>query len=158
MNTRDQALDGLRGIAILLVLVGHLIEIQPTSALTGWLNQAIKSLWIGVDLFFVLSGYLITDILVRTRQDARRVRNFYMRRALRIFPAYYLIVIGTVLVVTAFHGDARIVADTISITRDICGRWRSRSSSTCCGPGWSGAAVPSSCRGSASRCSAPPCC
>ena len=119
MNTRDQALDGLRGIAILLVLVGHLIEIQPTSALTGWLNQAIKSLWIGVDLFFVLSGYLITDILVRTRQDARRVRNFYMRRALRIFPAYYLIVIGTVLVVTAFHGDARIVADTVGFTPSL---------------------------------------
>lgn len=113
MTGRDQALDGLRGIAILLVLACHLLQFQPTSLLTTWLNLLSKSLWIGVDLFFVLSGFLITGILIRTRQHAHRVRNFYVRRTLRIFPAYYLMVLATVSVVWAFHSNPRIVEDTL---------------------------------------------
>ena len=69
------ALDGIRGVAILLVIVYHCHELRA-----GWL---------GVDLFFVLSGYLITGILVGATQQARYFRNFFARRALRIFPPYY---------------------------------------------------------------------
>src|SRR6476659_1880231 len=56
--------------------------------------------WIGVDLFFVLSGYLITTLLLDRRGGRRPLRDFYARRALRILPLYYLVV-GTIVVVSA---------------------------------------------------------
>jgi len=85
------ALDGMRGVAILLVLVFHL---------TSWAHEAApSSLWrvtgfgyIGVDLFFVLSGFLITGILSDARGSKGYFLNFYMRRVLRIFPLYYALV------------------------------------------------------------------
>jgi len=112
MTSRIMAMDGLRGIAILLVLACHLLEMRPES---GWLNQLSKSMWIGVDLFFVLSGFLITSNLIRTRTDAQRARNFYARRILRIFPAYYLVVLGTVVLVWQLNPDERVVADTTGL-------------------------------------------
>lgn len=84
------ALDGLRGVAILLVLMTHLWS-YPTGHPTLNLLAAIG--WSGVDLFFVLSGFLITGILWDTRQQPRYWRNFLGRRALRIFPLYYLLLV-----------------------------------------------------------------
>lgn len=72
------ALDGLRGIAIGLILLHHCF------------GKLFGFCWIGVDLFFVLSGFLITRILLDTKNDAHYLRNFFARRVLRIFPAYYL--------------------------------------------------------------------
>jgi hypothetical protein len=69
-------LDGLRGIAILLVIVFHNF---------GFINYFSFG-WLGVDLFFVLSGFLITDILLRTADQPNYLKNFYIRRALRIAP------------------------------------------------------------------------
>ena len=109
MNRRIDALDGLRGVAILLVLACHLIDLKPVGA---WPNLISKGLFVGVDLFFVLSGFLITGILLRTADDPHRTRNFYVRRALRIFPAYYTVVLATTAVVCLWHTDARIVTDT----------------------------------------------
>jgi peptidoglycan/LPS O-acetylase OafA/YrhL len=77
-------LDGIRGLAILLVLVIHLYP--PAS---GWEHRLRSGCWCGVDLFFVLSGFLITGILLDSRGTPHYFRNFYMRRALRIFPLYY---------------------------------------------------------------------
>lgn len=74
-------LDGLRGVAILGVLLFH----------TGRFSLG----WTGVVLFFVLSGYLITGILLDGKQRPAYFRNFYARRALRIFPAYYLMLLLT---------------------------------------------------------------
>ena len=85
------ALDGLRGVAILLVLVSHLMLFNDrTGSRLGDSLSALRGLgWAGVDLFFVLSGFLITGILYDTLGDPRYFRSFYMRRFLRIFPLYY---------------------------------------------------------------------
>jgi peptidoglycan/LPS O-acetylase OafA/YrhL len=86
------ALDGLRGVAVLLVLLRHLPEVVPDLfAGQDWLHTAIGGGYLGVDIFFVLSGFLITSLLAemfeRTGDGARVWRNFYGRRALRLLPA-----------------------------------------------------------------------
>ena len=90
------ALDGVRGIAILLVLVFHALLVWGIVRLTFptlWIDRFVIRVggtgWAGVDLFFVLSGFLITRILLNARDGAGYFRVFYARRALRIFPLYY---------------------------------------------------------------------
>lgn len=87
------ALDGLRGLAILLVVVYHNF---------GFINYFFFG-WLGVDLFFVLSGFLITDILLKTLQDKHYLKNFYLRRVLRIFPLYYLCLVLFLLVIPRLY-------------------------------------------------------
>ena len=95
------ALDGVRGMAILLVLLSHftLREYWPSERL----YYIVQSGWIGVDLFFVLSGFLITGILLDSRGKPNYFGNFYRRRALRIFPLYYFVVIVTWITVVFFE-------------------------------------------------------
>lgn len=95
---RIPGLDGVRGIAILLVLVLHCFAFLPNSPLTKALHYVISGMWLGVDLFFVLSGFLITRILIETRGTPNYFRYFYARRVFRILPAYYL-VLGFILLV-----------------------------------------------------------
>lgn len=87
------ALDGVRGLAIFVVLFAHAainVPPGPWPSLAGRLYFTLCSFgWIGVDLFFVLSGFLITRILIEARQSPGYFRNFYARRSLRIFPLYY---------------------------------------------------------------------
>jgi peptidoglycan/LPS O-acetylase OafA/YrhL len=87
------ALDGLRGLAILLVVVYHNF---------GFTNYFFFG-WLGVDLFFVLSGFLITDILLKSFGSPYYLRNFYTRRILRIFPVYYISLIIFLLVLPHIH-------------------------------------------------------
>jgi peptidoglycan/LPS O-acetylase OafA/YrhL len=78
-------LDGLRAVSILMVLGFH--QLGP---FTGWLGTRLNG-WVGVDLFFIISGFLITFILLkeRARRGTFSLRNFYIRRWLRICPAFY---------------------------------------------------------------------
>ncbi|HEX7667829.1 MAG TPA: acyltransferase [Polyangiaceae bacterium] len=85
-------LDGVRGLAVLLVMAHHLGWTMPD---TTWLGALVHTAclrgFVGVDLFFVLSGYLITGGLIAPSPLATgaRMKRFYVRRALRIFPLYY---------------------------------------------------------------------
>ncbi len=87
-------LDGIRGIAILVVLVSHFgsTATSNNASLGRFLNEAFNLGWIGVDLFFVLSGFLITGILLDSKGSSRYFSSFYARRTLRIFPLYFLYV------------------------------------------------------------------
>jgi len=87
------ALDGIRGVAILLVVLSHLTPTGPNArhGISHLIVRLSDSGTIGVDLFFVLSGFLITGILLRSKNSRRYFINFYGRRALRIFPIYYFV-------------------------------------------------------------------
>jgi len=85
MGAHIRAIDGLRGIAILLVLLHHFGLFQPG--------------WAGVDIFFVISGFLITGILLRTKNSPHYFGHFYARRALRILPLYYVSILLFYLVI-----------------------------------------------------------
>ena len=88
------ALDGLRGVAIILVLIVHFNIIGRASGAEGIALRAVLAGWVGVDLFFVLSGFLITGILYRAKGRQRFFSTFYWRRTLRIFPLYYAVLAG----------------------------------------------------------------
>jgi peptidoglycan/LPS O-acetylase OafA/YrhL len=83
-------LDGVRGVAIFVVAV-HMLSLLATPP--DWLGRACASLfsygWMGVQLFFALSGFLITGILLEARGSSNYLSGFYARRFLRIFPLYY---------------------------------------------------------------------
>ena len=84
------SLDGLRGLAFLMIFFRHYGITSHQKQL--WVKIAAYLCyggWMGVDLFFVLSGFLITGILLDTRESPRYFTNFYARRVLRIFPLYY---------------------------------------------------------------------
>lgn len=83
-RTYYPVLDFLRGLAIASVVIYHYFDSV----------SFFKFGWMGVDLFFVLSGFLITDLLLKSRDNKFYFRNFYIRRILRIFPLYYLVLIG----------------------------------------------------------------
>jgi peptidoglycan/LPS O-acetylase OafA/YrhL len=82
-------LDVLRGLAVLNVMLYHASDITPHLQIRPFFRLG----YTGVDLFFVLSGFLITGILVRTRENEGYFTNFYARRALRIWPLYYALLI-----------------------------------------------------------------
>ena len=90
------ALDGLRAVAVLMVFWQHYSSGTSFARNFRWG-------WTGVDVFFVLSGFLITGILYDTRHDRFRFRNFYIRRTLRIFPLYYAVFLCALILYPVFH-------------------------------------------------------
>jgi len=97
LRSRMPELDTIRGIAILLVLFFHgfgfRYGLQGLSGLPELFVAATLPGWMGVNLFFVLSGFLITGILLDTKPRANYYRSFYIRRALRILPLYYAVLV-----------------------------------------------------------------
>jgi peptidoglycan/LPS O-acetylase OafA/YrhL len=91
-EARVPALDGLRGIAILLVMIYHQTVAVGSTLLDRFVGFWTLGGWVGVDLFFVLSGFLITGILYDSKTSRGYFKNFYARRVLRIFPLYFAVV------------------------------------------------------------------
>ena len=91
-NERLRSLDLLRGIAVVFVIGRHL-ELCPTyeSGMSPLLNVWQRGGWVGVDLFFVLSGFLVSGLLFRefTRSQSIQAGRFLLRRGLKIYPAFY---------------------------------------------------------------------
>jgi peptidoglycan/LPS O-acetylase OafA/YrhL len=100
-SKRVLELDGLRAFAILPVLLAH--SYPPHASVLTTIGQAG---WMGVDLFFVLSGYLITGILVETVHKEHYYRNFIARRTIRIFPLYYVCLLLFVATGSRLYGAA----------------------------------------------------
>jgi peptidoglycan/LPS O-acetylase OafA/YrhL len=100
-RVRIRELDGIRGLAILSVLAYHLLAYSQQlwahyrgtlwSGLPKVVNMVTWPGFLGVDIFFVLSGFLITGILLDEKGDPSFLRNFYARRAVRILPAYFAV-------------------------------------------------------------------
>lgn len=107
-------LDGIRGIAVLLVFFHHVCftSIQPE----GWnpfivfLHNIFRYGASGVDVFFVLSGFLITSLLIRARRSSAYYRDFYWKRALRILPVYILCMLGVLLFIPGSRGYVLLCA------------------------------------------------
>ena len=105
-KNRVPELDGLRGVAILLVVFFHYLvqhlQTRPGS-LPAYAQKYCSICWMGVDIFFVLSGFLVGGILM----DARGAKNFfgvfYLRRALRIVPPYLLFLVMLILALAVWH-------------------------------------------------------
>src|SRR5260370_30236825 len=92
-SARILELDGLRGLAILLVILCHYVGNPNHAPLGFWPHRFLSAFavgWSGVDLFFVLSGFLIGRVLPDARNSPHYFRAFYMRRIFRILPIYYL--------------------------------------------------------------------
>jgi peptidoglycan/LPS O-acetylase OafA/YrhL len=93
-SRRLPELDGLRGVAVAVVVIYHaaLSDVVLPHGFS-WLVAAGKLGWSGVDLFFVLSGFLIGGILLDSRSSANYFKTFYLRRAYRILPIYLVLMI-----------------------------------------------------------------
>jgi peptidoglycan/LPS O-acetylase OafA/YrhL len=122
-DARIPELDGLRGLAILLVILCHYFG-NATHAPLGFLADHILTIvslgWSGVDLFFVLSGFLIGGILLDARESPKYFKTFYLRRFFRIFPLYYswitLYVIILSILTFVVHRPVSIPPEGLPIT------------------------------------------
>src|SRR5688500_3242782 len=108
------SLDGLRAIAILAVLAYHAsVGARADGPIGAWALTLAGGGWMGVDLFFVLSGFLITGILLETRGAEGWYRSFMLRRAPRILPLYYVTVLVLVAGSTLLTGTAGLEGATL---------------------------------------------
>ncbi len=112
---RIKELDGLRALAIFAVMLVHYHPLHDQTLDFTSLG------WAGVDLFFALSGFLITGILIRLREEECPLKSFYWRRMLRIFPPYY-VALATVIFLSLLHGESlsrREILETITFISSL---------------------------------------
>ena len=106
---RIAELDGIRGVAILMVLTWHYFGSVPRAMEPGsvisYLTIATRLFWSGVDLFFVLSGYLICGIILDNHRKSDFLKSFFIRRATRILPLYLLLLLFYVLLESLLDSD-----------------------------------------------------
>ncbi|AMV21451.1 acyltransferase family protein [Planctomyces sp. SH-PL14] len=93
-----RALDGVRGLAILLVFLYDCLRPEAGGPINYVIRRICTAGWIGVDLFFVLSGFLITGILLDSKGRPGYFSSFFLRRSVRIFPLYYIALAFTFVV------------------------------------------------------------
>jgi peptidoglycan/LPS O-acetylase OafA/YrhL len=136
-GTHLPVLDGVRGVAIILVLLLHFTlygELTPTLSVEWVYYKIMTAGWIGVDLFFVLSGFLITGILYDSKGGEHYFRNFYIRRVLRIFPLYYgSLVLFFLILPNVFPSDQGLRA----LRQDAAWYWTYLSNVLVARDGWS---------------------
>jgi len=119
LPTRNLRLDGIRGLAILLVMQLHFLKFPQDNSLGVILSSVSSMGWVGVDLFFVLSGFLITGILIDAKNTPDFFKNFYIRRSLRIFPLYYTYLALYFLFVIKFKIINFDASRTLEASRDF---------------------------------------
>lgn len=115
------ALDAIRGLAIVVVTLYRFAGGAPDAARSLEPSWLVHSLSHGVDLFFVLSGFLITGILFDAKDQPHYFRNFYARRTLRIFPLYYFALALSLLVLPLVGGS--IAAAFSPVAREQLWLW-----------------------------------
>src|SRR5690349_6303271 len=115
---RSSTLDILRAVAILLVFGQHSVELPLVPAMG----------WVGVDLFFVLSGFLVSGLLFREYQQTRQIRSgrFLLRRGFKIYPQFYLM-IGLTALIARWDGHPvsgrQITAEALFVQNYFQGFW-----------------------------------
>ncbi len=115
-NRNHKSLDGIRAIGILMVLFKHFYG--------ALLN--VSFFWTSIDLLFALSGLLITGILIETKNSPNYFKNFYIRRALRIFPLYYLLIfifLFYILFITNSPQSLKYFTNNIGYFLFYCQNW-----------------------------------
>jgi peptidoglycan/LPS O-acetylase OafA/YrhL len=125
-SDRISSLDGWRAVAILMVLVAHLYATTNVPELTGLLGFMTRHGNLGVRIFFVLSGYLITLLLLQEAEKRGTIslKQFYFRRMSRIFPVYYayLAVVAGLQLVGMHHENASSWLGALTFTRNYIGQ------------------------------------
>jgi peptidoglycan/LPS O-acetylase OafA/YrhL len=105
---RFKELDGMRGLASIMVISYHIFkrgEYFTTNPILHFVTGVTLYNWYAIETFFVLSGFLITSILLRTKGEPHFFRNFYVRRSLRVFPLYYFALIVIIALLPTVEPD-----------------------------------------------------
>ena len=124
---RSISIDFLRGIAILLVIGRH-IEVVPenlNSVLRAPIIFLIRYGWMGVDLFFVLSGFLVSGLLYKEIKNYNTLsyRNFFLRRGLKIYPAFYFLIAITLFLYNFDITTGALISELLFVQNYFSSLW-----------------------------------
>ena len=124
---RVSQLDGIRGLAVAAVVISHLGDLSVVgiakTAATSTMHRILRPGFMGVDIFFVLSGFLITGIILKERSRPNFWRSFYMRRAFRILPAFVTVYAVTLLATHFFSPQTPITGSYLLMSIFFLANW-----------------------------------